>query len=130
MIDQALTRDQKRYKEARALGLCGNCRKNQAVPEQSQCASCKEQTRFDKFFRRYGLTANDLEDLYAKQQGKCAICMQAPEGDGPNGILHVDHDHITKRVRGLLCFECNHGLGNFKESKTLLERAVLYLEAQ
>jgi ubiquitin len=73
---------------------------------------------------RYGITLEDYETMYKKQSGKCAIC-----GDNyPD--LHVDHDHDTQEVRGLLCRTCNIGLGHFQDSPSLLERAVRYLEKQ
>jgi hypothetical protein len=57
--------------------------------------------------RRYGLTAADVEAMIEAQGGRCAVCTQKPE--------HVDHDHRTKRVRGILCFNCNQALGNVRD---------------
>ena len=64
--------------------------------------------------------------LLDKQKGCCAICgLHELEH---NGKLHVDHNHETGKVRGLLCTRCNTALGKFKESPTILESAVKYLE--
>ncbi|WP_460458771.1 endonuclease VII domain-containing protein [Angustibacter peucedani] len=72
--------------------------------------------------RRYGLTAEDVESMRAEQRGLCAICRRVL---GPGA--HVDHDHRTGAVRGLLCFTCNVGLGNFKDDPGRLEQAARYL---
>lgn len=65
------------------------------------------------------------EELYAKQNGTCAICKR-PEAIC--GTLNVDHDHSTGRVRGLLCTMCNKGLGEFRDQISDLEAAVSYLK--
>lgn len=56
------------------------------------------------------------------QQGLCAIC-----GDEFEGEPMVDHDHKTRKVRGLLCHHCNIGLGMFRDSPRNLRRASEYL---
>ena len=55
------------------------------------------------------------------QGGLCAICQVAP-------AAHVDHDHETGAVRALLCFNCNGGLGQFKDDPYLLHAAAYYVE--
>ena len=70
---------------------------------------------------RYGIGASEVEDLIRRQGNVCPICDRpAPE--------HVDHDHETGRVRGVLCFNCNGGLGQFADDTQRLARAQLYLE--
>jgi hypothetical protein len=72
----------------------------------------------------YGITPQDFRRMLAKQGGVCAIC----KGPEPTGMaLAVDHDHVTGRVRGLLCSNCNKGLGCFKDSPCALRTAALYL---
>src|SRR5207253_2176895 len=58
--------------------------------------------------RTFGLTIEQYESMLAAQGGGCAICGRPPREDIS---LHVDHDHETGRVRGLLCFDCNATLG-------------------
>jgi hypothetical protein len=73
----------------------------------------------------YGITKAEYDDLLLKQNGLCAICQtDTPSG---KGAWHVDHDHMTKRVRGLLCHKCNVGLGNFNDSGSVLQSAINYL---
>jgi hypothetical protein len=70
--------------------------------------------------RRYGITAEEADALLAEQGGVCAICMAAP-------AVHVDHDHATGAVRALLCFNCNGGLGQFKDNPSFLHAAAYYV---
>ena len=73
---------------------------------------------------KYGLTPADYDRMLAGQGGGCAICAEpAPDGQS----LHVDHCHDTGRVRGLLCFNCNAGLGMFDHDGARLDAAATYL---
>ena len=79
----------------------------------------------------YGITSEQAEAMLASQAGLCAICRQPltlSRSDKSLPTAHVDHDHRTGTVRGLLCYACNHGLGHFKDSVSLLRSAALYLE--
>ncbi len=71
---------------------------------------------------RYGLTFDQLAAIEARQGSMCAVCRQA-------GVLHVDHDHETGQVRGLLCIKCNTGIGKLMDSPELLRRAAGYLDS-
>lgn len=83
-------------------------------------------------YRDYGRKQNyDLEPgaydaLLAAQGGRCAICKT--DKPGGKGAFHVDHCHGTDVVRGLLCHNCNVGLGHFKDSVSLIQTAVAYIE--
>ena len=68
----------------------------------------------------YGLTETEYAALVAKHNGRCAVC-------GSLDPLCIDHDHVTGMVRGLLCHHCNVGLGHFKDSPELIEKAIEYL---
>lgn len=74
--------------------------------------------------KTYGITIDDYNKLLKHQNGVCAICGQFPD----DGILVVDHNHKTNKIRGLLCHKCNFGIGIFRDSKTLLNNAVSYLD--
>jgi hypothetical protein len=74
---------------------------------------------------RYGLAYEDYLAMLNGQDGVCAICHQHETYEGLD--LSIDHDHSTGKVRGLLCQSCNTGLGKFRDSVELLERAKLYL---
>jgi hypothetical protein len=79
----------------------------------------------------YGLDSETFDSLLLVQNNQCAICKKdflqnsLLHRDGP----HVDHDHNTGVVRGLLCVSCNNGLGRFKDNSQYLRQAANYLES-
>jgi hypothetical protein len=79
-------------------------------------------------FTRYGITPEEHADLVERQLGSCAIC-GADCADSSTRSLHIDHDHQTGRVRGLLCSNCNRGLGHLQDAPGILAVAIAYLEA-
>lgn len=80
---------------------------------------------------KYGMTSKQYDTLLATQNGVCAICRK-PETRMARGRLlplSVDHCHRSGENRGLLCSQCNPGLGNFTDSPKLLRAAAAYLES-
>jgi Autographiviridae endonuclease VII len=77
--------------------------------------------------RRYGLTQDQYMSMFISQQGRCAIC-GILGSDAVRGALCVDHDHVSGKVRGLLCHLCNSAIGKLHDSVELLLNAVAYLE--
>lgn len=75
--------------------------------------------------RKYGISLVEYKALQKQQNGVCAICGQ-PESFAARSLC-VDHDHADGRVRGLLCDNCNRGLGAFKDREDWLARAIAYL---
>jgi hypothetical protein len=71
--------------------------------------------------RRYGVGQAEFDEMLAEQGGVCAIC-------GAADPQHVDHDHRTGWVRGILCFNCNGGLGQFRDNPEFLAGAITYLK--
>ena len=78
--------------------------------------------------RRYGITIEEADALLEQQHGRCAICGVA-EGDSRGFRLHIDHNHATGVVRGILCHLCNSGLGHFRDNPEFLTKAIAYLAA-
>ena len=74
---------------------------------------------------RYGIEVGFYDLLLRMQKGKCAICGYVPSSI--EKALCLDHDHKTHKIRGLLCLFCNTALGKFKDSPTLLKKAIKYL---
>ena len=83
---------------------------------------------------KYGMDERDFDELMHAQGGRCAICRSQIDAEMVDkrgvekSIAHVDHDHTTDEVRGLLCGNCNTGLGMFKDSVRMLANAIVYLE--
>lgn len=69
----------------------------------------------------YGITLEDYNLMFKKQNGKCFICNTL------KNVLHVDHCHTTNKVRGLLCGNCNKALGLLKDNIDILQTAINYL---
>jgi len=84
-------------------------------------------TRLRQVLRKYGMTLEDYDRMVAEQDGKCAICGREGGADNTKKRLAVDHCHETNLVRGLLCTNCNQGIGNFKDDSEVIKMAVAYL---
>ena len=69
-----------------------------------------------------GITIQEVKTMRQKQRGKCAICNIKFTKEP-----HADHNHKTGKLRGLLCRNCNCGIGMFKDNPKLLKRASVYL---
>lgn len=83
------------------------------------------QRRNRHLVNKYGITIDDYEKKLLLQKGVCGICfMRRSERHS----LAVDHDHKTGEVRGILCENCNRGIGMFMHDLTLLENAITYLK--
>ena len=74
---------------------------------------------------QYGITLEDYNKMYNKQEGKCAIC-KIPNEELKKDLF-VDHDHVTGKFRGLLCMHCNHGVGKFKDNIEIVRNLLNYL---
>lgn len=75
---------------------------------------------------RYSLGYDKYIQMYENQNGECLICGTKQDLGGSTGLM-IDHCHITNKVRGLLCRNCNSGLGLFKENSEILLKAFNYL---
>lgn len=105
---------------------CRDCEKTDSLRYYHEHRSkMRAQHRDYELRLRYGISHDDYLDMEQRQNGVCAICKQPPT---QGRYLHVDHDHSTGRVRGLLCPECNAGLGRFGDDIDLLLAAIAYLK--
>lgn len=80
-----------------------------------------------KFKQRYGISLDKFNEMSDNQKDQCLICKKH-KSDNKNNKLFVDHCHSTKKVRGLLCDNCNKGLGCFRDDPSLLTKAMEYLK--
>ena len=77
--------------------------------------------------KKYGISPEDYDTMLKEQDNKCKICLVSFTTLKPQ-LIHVDHCHTTKQVRGLLCNLCNTGLGFFKDNTETLTNAIVYME--
>lgn len=128
----ARARAAERQVEPAESKICSTCRQDKAShafardPRRADGmrASCKACAARAKWLERYGLTAEAYDALLAKQDGRCGICKR-PAGDQR---LHVDHCHDSDRVRGLLCGNCNRGIGCLGDDPARIRAAAAYVE--
>ena len=106
------------------VNTCKACKKerdrvNRASPES------KDKRRWDNLMQRYGITKEEYLSMFQEQEGCCKIC-SASQLDLKRPLV-VDHCHSSMKVRGLLCDNCNNGLGKFKDNLQFLNNAMEYL---
>ena len=89
----------------------------------------KQSGRRTKLKKLYGLSPETLSEIWIAQNKSCKICKRplSLSATEKSSKPHVDHDHVSGVVRGLLCLTCNTGLGMFGDSAGLLEAAKQYL---
>jgi hypothetical protein len=83
--------------------------------------------RRSHLLNRYGITIEQYEALVVAQDGCCAICGSDNPRSHKRRYFAIDHDHITGKIRGLLCIPCNTGIGGLQDDPALLESALRYL---
>lgn len=105
------------YTKDYRVGNLSTVRENEKRYRETNGDRCKVATRKYK----YGLSEDDFQELLAAQDGKCAGC-------GTTEKLCVDHDHETRKVRGLLCRKCNATLGFVNDDPKVLQNLIRYLE--
>lgn len=142
----------KRAKENGALRTCRKCGKvatnttelelfvkdkNSVFGRFNLCKECHTQSDSNRYYnnslekrvKKFGITVEQYNQFVKDQNNCCAICKKPKEQfDGRGNNFHIDHCHTTGKVRGLLCSNCNTGLGQFKDDIKSLENAIQYLK--
>ena len=85
----------------------------------------REDNRRFRLKTRFGITIGEYEEILSGQKGVCGICYKPPG----KRRLAIDHNHKTGEIRGLLCYNCNRGLGWFKGGPGQLDSAAKYLRS-
>lgn len=114
--------------KAKKDGLQERCRLCRAEHHQKTKHLRLKPTKTQKrkwLMTSYGLTEDEFNNLLKQQNNKCAICGTSDWGKPSPSI---DHCHKTGKVRGLLCNNCNRGLGLLKDSKEIIQNAIKYLK--
>lgn len=111
-------------KQRRVCQACGE----EYTPTQGGQRYCEKHRRVGHYRsrpydRRIYLPNGLYEQILEKQGGRCAICGKEASGNR----FAIDHSHETGEIRGLLCYQCNTGLGSFRDDSELLRKAIAYL---
>lgn len=91
-------------------------------------AKNKLRGKADKLKYRYKITLEDYNKMLIAHNNSCAIC-GTHESEMRKGIC-IDHDHVTGKIRGLLCEPCNQGIGMFKDNIVSMASAINYLKSR
>jgi len=120
------------------MATCNQCNERKAKDEFPNliygtylCEKCLRASESEYQLCRHGCGIEQYRAILETQGGKCAICGVAEGHRSRYGRicrLAVDHDHRSGEVRGLLCNNCNRGLGRFKDSVESLQAAISYLK--
>lgn len=106
------------------VSVCKPCRKEEArIRYSKDLQTNRYKNRVSHYKNKYGIVPETYETMKLNQNSKCAICQQYYY------LFRLDHDHSTGKIRGLLCHNCNVGLGHFKDNIELLNKAIGYLNA-
>ncbi len=111
----------KRKADFKARGICPSCTKRPSAEGRVCCIQCLEDKKLTQKFGSAGPYRQLYADLFELQQGLCGICRN------PMKRPVLDHCHKTMIVRGLLCSNCNIGIGQFKDDPKLLAQAITYV---
>ena len=114
-----------RYKSTRYCIVCNG----EKSTRNSRTEVGRASARNRHILKKYGLTYDEMLQILGGQGGKCSICdTEIVLGGRTDNSACVDHDHKTGKIRGLLCNNCNRGLGMFKDNRKRLENAIKYLD--
>jgi hypothetical protein len=90
------------------------------------CKSCYiKQSVNNRYKREYSTSRNKLKKILKEQKNLCCICQI-----NIKNVYHIDHNHKSKKVRGLLCKKCNIGLGMFRDNPAVIFNAYNYLNTR
>jgi hypothetical protein len=112
------------YRTGRGYKLSAEAKERKRQRERDAYRECPEKRWEQNLARKYGITAEKYFEMLEAQGGFCAICLRPPG----KKRLHVDHCHISGRVRGLLCDDCNLGIGKLGDDPSRVMSAAAYLQ--
>jgi phage FluMu protein Com len=114
-----------REMKEKGLGKCTKCGEIKSIEEfQRTSHICKKCVRNKNLMHAYGITLKDFNDLLLKQGNRCAICNNF--FDWISYKPELDHNHVTKEIRGILCRKCNRQISVIEDS-SFVENALKYI---
>lgn len=143
--DSNITKKGTKLKPKQPYGFdyCKDCEQSKPLEDfpnspGSYCRQCqnirtknspnfKANVRKAQLKRNYSTTPEHYDKLFEKQQGVCAVCA-SPETAKGKSLLSIDQDKTTGFIRGLLCHNCNIGIGKLRDNIAILKSAIWYLE--
>lgn len=107
------------------LSICKSCKAKYIAKRRANMG--QDGRYIFKLKNVYGITKEQYDQILKDQGNMCAVCeTNEPMGNGKR--FHVDHDHETNEIRGLLCVRCNLGLGYLQDKVENIEKALTYLK--
>lgn len=119
-------------KDTKGLQVAWNKGKREAPPRTNEYyrnyyMTDKDGSRRRRMKSKYGLEWDDYQKMLLSQTGLCKIC-KSPQNNSRADVLHIDHDHKTGKIRGLLCHKCNSALGYANDNPEILKEMIKYLQ--
>jgi len=108
--------------------ICNSCRRSNSQKRYKENPAVRKRMKHTakawRAKKTYGISLERYEELVNHKDSVCKICNK----NQSNSTLNLDHCHITGRIRGVLCWDCNTALGKFKDDINLLTQAIKYLQ--
>lgn len=118
-----------RNKKKQLSSWCRKCHSQQSTIRNRRSPEARAAARLRTLKSRRGINLDQYNTMLLRQDGQCAICStRETNAKGTKERFCVDHDHITGKIRGLLCFRCNTAIGLLRDSSSFAQKAVEYLK--
>lgn len=123
----------KSHTMTRHTAKCGTkCSVQKCEDSHHMKGYCRHHFKMSHAATYYGISMSDMLKIFKRADGKCEICkkelvLHGSKSDTRKNVACIDHCHDTKKVRGILCFNCNSGLGHFSDSTVKVKAALKYL---
>ena len=101
--------------------------KNRSEYRKKHPESTKRSIKKSRLKRLYNLTLEQYNEMLKKQDLKCAICNEPLDLQNPHGV-NIDHNHLTGKIRGILCNKCNLAIGLLRDNPEYIYKAYKYIK--
>lgn len=109
---------------------CHNAYSREKSKEKPRVRTKEQQRKrcLQRILATHKLSEREYFALIEKQKRRCALCLSSFKDSEERFMMVVDHNHATGKVRGILCYKCNNGLGQFNDDVFLLRNAIEYIK--